>query len=430
MSGMLPLDFNCSLDQYNLRIDNVFDKLTQLKLSYYSKSRHITEPFLHNMAAIKTRFLILSDTYGKDVVVARNIQNIDVVIHCGNLTKDSQLEEYDETIKMLNAIDAPVKIAIPGSLDLALEPAGYEELFVHSPVSHATFETTHGEYGEARKRFQRAGIHLLGEGFREFQLENGAVLKLFASQYTPRWSEERGVTYRYNLGTHHFDVPSNVDVAITHGPPAGVLDIPAPVPDSDTDTREPLGCPNLFSAISRAKPKLHCFGRVHGNWGSELVTWKQLPPLGVRATRTNAVDECNSVEVTRLEDFVITSADLKAGDQGKVEERKVCERRGFVYANPLAPTPDPATCGNGNGSGSTDGKGKGKGEKEDRLVLPARGETLFVNAAMEAVDQPRHLPFVAEIGLPMSQERKIQLLLESIGRLGFEGDEGEARQAC
>lgn len=37
---------------------------------------------------------------------------------------------------------------------------------------------------------------------------------------------------------------------------------------------ESVGCQHLLRAVSRCKPKLHCFGHIHEGWGAERVRWK------------------------------------------------------------------------------------------------------------------------------------------------------------
>lgn len=55
-------------------------------------------------------------------------------------------------------------------------------------------------------------------------------------------------------------------MVITHSPPRGILD--------RTDDKILAGCPNLFDAVARARPRLHCFGHIHEGWGAKLVTWR------------------------------------------------------------------------------------------------------------------------------------------------------------
>jgi hypothetical protein len=54
---------------------------------------------------------------------------------------------------------------------------------------------------------------------------------------------------------------------MTHGPPHGHLD------ETNRDVR--VGCPHLLRAVSRARPRLHCFGHIHEGWGAERVRWEE-----------------------------------------------------------------------------------------------------------------------------------------------------------
>jgi len=63
----------------------------------------------------------------------------------------------------------------------------------------------------------------------------------------------------------HWDlIPEGIDVLITHGPPAGILDtIEHHLPGA--------GCPSLRGAVARVKPKLHVFGHIHESRGLRQV---------------------------------------------------------------------------------------------------------------------------------------------------------------
>jgi Icc-related predicted phosphoesterase len=55
-------------------------------------------------------------------------------------------------------------------------------------------------------------------------------------------------------------IPSDVQVLITHGPPAGILDF--------TVERNHAGSTSLLAEISqRIKPQLHLFGHIHEGHG-------------------------------------------------------------------------------------------------------------------------------------------------------------------
>jgi hypothetical protein len=54
---------------------------------------------------------------------------------------------------------------------------------------------------------------------------------------------------------------------MSHGPPKDILDWTA----HDGKT---VGCENLLRAVSRARPRLYCFGHIHESYGAKVVTWK------------------------------------------------------------------------------------------------------------------------------------------------------------
>jgi len=58
-------------------------------------------------------------------------------------------------------------------------------------------------------------------------------------------------------------IPPGVDVLLTHGPPAGVLDT--------TARGERVGCPHLYSWIEEYKPKLVVCGHIHEGYGTAKI---------------------------------------------------------------------------------------------------------------------------------------------------------------
>ena len=76
---------------------------------------------------VKTRVLIISDTHcaplthdDGSVEMSKSpftapLPKADLLIHCGDLTQTGLMSEYLETLDMLQAIDAPVKLVIAGN---------------------------------------------------------------------------------------------------------------------------------------------------------------------------------------------------------------------------------------------------------------------------------------------------------------------------
>lgn len=72
-----------------------------------------------------------------------------------------------------------------------------------------------------------------------------------------------GIHVSSRLGSKRYwaQIPYNLDVLITHGPPFRILDQTAP---GDAH----LGCEELLKAVEEKKPKLHLFGHIHGGAGT------------------------------------------------------------------------------------------------------------------------------------------------------------------
>ena len=56
-----------------------------------------------------------------------------------------------------------------------------------------------------------------------------------------------------------------IDILLTHGPPAGILD--------RTSRGDDVGCEHLLSAVRKCRPRLHCFGHIHEGWGAQRNNW-------------------------------------------------------------------------------------------------------------------------------------------------------------
>ncbi|KAF2230856.1 hypothetical protein EV356DRAFT_323063 [Viridothelium virens] len=138
------------------------------------------------------------------------------------------------------------------------------------------------------------GITYLEEGTHRFTLSNGAFFTIHASPCTPSQygsqymlhafqyatGEDRynpnadtdgiGMTpsWAVNSSTPSSTIPTfpGVDIVMTQSPPKYILD--------HTSDGSSAGCEHLRRAISRAKPRLHCFGHIHKSYGAERIAWK------------------------------------------------------------------------------------------------------------------------------------------------------------
>lgn len=313
-------------------------------------------------STIATRVLILSDNHGEQLQRA-TLEHFDVAIHCGDHTEESKLHEFCSSIEMLKAINAPLKLVIAGNHDFTLDEPMFRKKIsdVEPPLDLELVKSVYGDFGEARRLFDDAkssGIMYLDEGTHRICLENGALLTVYASPYTPS-SSDWGFQY-HPQQDHEWSIAPGVDVAITHGPPKGILDY--------TDSRVRAGSASLFAAIARARPQLHCFGHIHEAWGAKLASWRDIPD-GDEPSHFTAIDNNRSVVVETLAGV----HPRKFDDPEMIEEKKrkleVYEQKGYC----------PVTLESGIGRGS---------------------QTLFVNAAIEGPDDSaQQTPWVVSLDL-------------------------------
>lgn len=321
-----------------------------------------------NSCLIKTRCFILSDTHGIEFERERKFsQHVDVAIHCGDLTEESKLEEYRASVRLLMEIQAPLKLVIAGNHDFTLDTPAFRKKVADArpPLDPDLVRKVYGNDGEARQLLddaRSAGIVFLDEGNYQFTLENGAGLAVYASPYTPSLGDW-GFQYYPSQG-HNFDIKKGVDIVMTHGPPRGIMDY--------TENKQRAGCPDLFGAIARARPRLHCFGHIHEGWGAKMVTWRE--QLTEKPCHFTDIDNDKSTVIEKLSGFQPLKFDTPETREEKSRKDQHHREQGY-YA-------------------TTHCMG-------DAHPLKHGAQTLFINAAIEGTEAfPLQLPWLVELELP------------------------------
>ncbi|KAK2050155.1 Metallo-dependent phosphatase [Colletotrichum somersetense] len=317
---------------------------------------------------IKTRIFVISDTHGLRL---RYKHQADVVIHCGDLTNESELEEYRNLIKDLSSVKAPLKLVVPGNHDFTLDIPRFKRRAVEvqhgNPEVKKKYTEKYGNPGDARGLFEEArdaGIVLLEEGTYVFKLANGARLKVYASPHTPAAGGFPGFQYQPE-DRHDFAIEKGTDIAVTHGPALGMLD--------HTKFNPKAGSPELFDAIARARPQLHCCGHIHESWGAKMVTWNENP--AEEPTGTGEDDLRESAVIATLRDFKSLPTD---------STEETARKRQFVKQSSLARCCEVSLC------------------QDHRHPLEFKSRTLFVNAAIQGApgEAALHYPWMIDIDLP------------------------------
>lgn len=325
---------------------------------------------------IKTRFLVLSDTHGTVFQPdSKPFHHADVAIHCGDLTEESKLDEFQGSLRLLEDINAPLKLVIAGNHDFTLDiPISKKKVAdARLLLDPELVKKVYGYYGEARRIFEDArdaGIIFLDEGVHHFTLNNGAALTVYASAWTPSLGDW-GFQYQPAQG-HSFEIPQGVDMVMTHGPPKGIMDY--------TDSKQRAGCPDLFAAIFRARPRLHCFGHIHEGCGAKMVTWRD--SLSDVPSHFTNIDNERSVIVERLSGLRPSEFDTEDDRERKAKKQEGCRSE--------------RCCATSHCTG-------------DANPLEVGKQTLFVNAAVQGTEEdPMQLPWLVDLELPRAPKNRLK----------------------
>lgn len=188
------------------------------------------------------------------------------------------IEQHQVASELIRLIDAELKIVIPGNHDLTLDPEYYDKSWnLHGPPTKYTPEVLDDiQRIYTSEQAKQAGIVYMTEGTQVFTLKNGATFRVYASAWQPEfWQWAFGYPRdqdRFNPAAPDaawhppHPVPNEpIDLMVTHGPPAHILD--------QTYSGADVGCEHLRRAVERCKPRLHVFGHIHEDWGAVRMNW-------------------------------------------------------------------------------------------------------------------------------------------------------------
>lgn len=204
------------------------------------------------------RIVIISDTHGRH----RELKRLegDVLVHCGDfcdgfMNDGSMLADVDD---WFGGLEFDTILCIGGNHDFVPERL----------------------HAEGKPVFENA-IYLADAAYEV----NG--VSFYGTPWIPdlkRWAhfksdEERAEKWR--------QIPTGIDVLITHTPPQGILDKPR--------SGKSIGCALLRQAIDRVRPQIHCFGHVHASPGCKSERGTEF----INATVVNSEMEVKYAAVIR-----------------------------------------------------------------------------------------------------------------------------------
>ncbi len=179
------------------------------------------------------RLVMTSDTHGKHHLLG-SLPDGDVLIHAGDFMNSGlDAEEMLSFDRWLGKQAITRRVVCAGNHDRLFQLAAQE---ARSLLTNAIY-------------LENSGVIIDGVSF-------------WASPYTPEFLNWAFMYPRGPAAKRYWDqIPYDLDVLITHGPPFGILDRTA-------GGGQHLGCEELLKAVQEKKPKLHVFGHIHGGAGA------------------------------------------------------------------------------------------------------------------------------------------------------------------
>lgn len=180
----------------------------------------------------------ISDTHGLHRQIA-TLPDADVLLHAGDLSNTGKIAELEEFADWFRSQPHKHKILIAGNHDFGLE----------------AFMKEGTEFAVHEKLF--AGLAYLRDS--SVVIED---VKFYGSPWTPAFYDWAFNQMRGPQSAERWaEIPDDVDVLVTHGPPMGILDRVGP---------DSVGCADLANRVFKIKPRVHVFGHLHCQYGEKI----------------------------------------------------------------------------------------------------------------------------------------------------------------
>lgn len=195
----------------------------------------------------------------------------DILVHAGDISGRGKWHTFVDFVQWMSEQSHKHKVFILGN---------------HDGYSH----------GECKKwiadKHPDANIHLLFE--EEVVLEG---LKFYGSPWTPEFCNWHFMRPRGKSIARKWDqIPEDVDVLVTHGPPYGHNDVAPPYMSPQPRA---VGCLELLKRVVVVKPKVHIFGHIHCGYG--VTASDEVGTIFVNAsTCTEQYEPTNPPQIIRL----------------------------------------------------------------------------------------------------------------------------------
>ena len=194
------------------------------------------------------RVVCISDTHGLHGKIKR-IPPGDILIHSGDFSSNGGIAHVQSFERWFSALPHTHKIVIAGNHEITFQPEFYER----------NWQRFH------HKRLDPVEIkNIITESQDITYLEDSMTIAMGLCIYGSPW-QPAFCNWAFNLKGGEAavakwdEIPEQVDVLVTHGPPFGIG-------DQCLDGSR-AGCRHLLSRVQVFRPKYHVFGHIHEGYG-------------------------------------------------------------------------------------------------------------------------------------------------------------------
>lgn len=210
------------------------------------------------------KIVCISDTHFYPVT--REIPDGDVLIHAGDLTAYGTLKQVASAGNWLARLPHPIKLVVPGNHDLLFEK---DPTLARQLIGEGKYGITvliNQMFVHSDLRCNRCHRSMAGTTACDGACACGGLIEkkdwiFWGSPWAVKYQNWAFGLPGSRAAKEWAKLPSGIDVLITHGPAAGILDT---VRNKYADH---LGCIGLRHWLRNHNPKLHVFGHIHDSHG-------------------------------------------------------------------------------------------------------------------------------------------------------------------
>ncbi|GFS17882.1 metallophosphoesterase domain-containing protein 1 [Elysia marginata] len=254
-SAIIEVDVDTTYpnDAWEERYKKEFPNARTLK----AKSLFMSDP---SSSKNTIRFVCLSDTHSKveNKDFISRVPDGDVLLHAGDFTMYSQVDEYVAFNHFLEKLPHKIKLAIPGNHELDLDPRGlgknHRKIRSHLGLPPVVHQNVKESIQDTKSLVSEARI-LIDE------MVDVCGIKIYGLPWLPQYGLYGfGLSRGIPLLKRYSRCPANIDILLSHGPALGFGDF--------IIRRKHVGCVELLNSITkRIKPKYVISGHIHEDYG-------------------------------------------------------------------------------------------------------------------------------------------------------------------